>query len=171
MSSGETEYTPAENAGKWDEQWWRTLWAADTCSTKLLARLNEAFVPFTSWKTILLSDGFLWENNCTLCTFLFLTDFYILLCISRPVFNQHHSKEWPCLCGWEESSVFEVVNCCWTVSHVSGMWLMMQHQTQREAALWTLHTPCSWLFSCQRNSCGLCIVYCPTPIVLAMAPF
>lgn len=34
----------------------RTLQAADTCTAKMLIRLNKAFVPFTRWETILLTQ-------------------------------------------------------------------------------------------------------------------
>lgn len=51
--------------------------------------------------------------------------------------------------GLEESSVFEVVNCCWTVypvSHIPGMWRTpTQPQIRTEETLWTPQTPCSWL--------------------------
>lgn len=69
---------------------------------KMLARLNKAFVLFTRWETLLLTQPLisLREQLYTVHFFKILNWFDILLCISFTVFNQHHSKEWPYFCGW-----------------------------------------------------------------------
>lgn len=61
----------------------------------------------------------------------------------------------------EESSMFEVVNCCWTVypvSHIPGMWRTpMQPQTRRE------ETPDSMFLA--SSCCDPFAVECPKAIV------
>lgn len=175
VSSGETEYNPTENAGKWDEQWWKNSECPVGCRYLHLQDAGQTwqgFPPFTCWETILFSHWYLWESNYTLSTFFILKWFDILLRISFTVvycFQSASFQRVALFCGFVELGVWGcelLLDCIY--SHISGMWLMLMHvqpQTQTEVTLWTAQTPCSWVLSCQRNSCNPYAVECPKVIV------
>lgn len=148
------------------------LW--DTCTTRTLARLNKAFLLLHAGKTTVLSHWSLWESNYTLSTFFFIRKWYFIayfhlqLCT---VFNQHHSKEWPCFVGWRRARYLRFLTAVelyiqWVIFQgCDSCWWCTYSLRHREVMLWTPQSPCSWLLSCQRNRCDPCAVECPKAVV------
>lgn len=66
------------------------------------------------------------------------------------VFNQHHSKEWPCFVDGKE------LDSVYTESYFRGVThsdARSASDTERSNAVNSPRAPCSWLLYCQRHSC------------------
>ena len=134
-------------------EYWQVRWTVSrgTSPPRLLATLNFLYTlgnlppqPLISLREQLYTEHFFKKK--LLNDLIFFIAYFLYSCV---LFLISIIPKSGLVLGLEESSVFEVVNCCWTVypvSHIPGMWRTpTQPQTRTEETLWTPQTPCSWL--------------------------